>query len=369
MSEAWVWDRLKLNDLIPEAKDILEQELMSVGHAILIARLKPEDQKRVIRVSPQNAYHSSREGLWQHNGGRFALEKDHPEAGAGKYADVKAVSVRELETWIRDHIRFDVAHAAKAVPLVFEQTAARVSEAEAKEGRGQKVVSITFDHSCPDAARTDQERTFGNTAWKKAEKNGEPTCEHAVLGVVVAGKQYGDTFHVCVARDKCRTHWAEVVKAKEKAAKLREGGKGKQAAKVEKKAEESAAAKFTRQQAQLAAERKAWDELEPHIIADAVAQAKAIKALTPQHAKYLLDEEFQFNRDELTKHLGKNWFKTPVAAILVSAVHSFYNTGFDEYVHDVAKPLGLDIKRLEAIRDKHQPKPAAAAAPAKKKAS
>jgi hypothetical protein len=52
--------------------------------------------------------------------------------------------------------------------------------------------------------------------------------------------------------------------------------------------------------------------------------------------------------------------------LLVSGVADFeyngWNTskpGFDTYVDAVAKPFSLDIKRLEAIRDKHQPKPEA----------
>jgi type IV secretory pathway VirJ component len=150
------------------------------------------------------------------------------------------VSVRELKQYIAEHVRLDMQHAAAAAPLEFGETAKRVEEAQAQPGRGKKVVPITFSHYCPDGAKDPNERTYGATSWKKAEnKDGEATCDYAVLGLVVAGEQYGASFKVCIARDRCKTHWREVVEAKEKAAKLREKGETKKAAKVEKKAEAS----------------------------------------------------------------------------------------------------------------------------------
>jgi hypothetical protein len=345
-----VWNRLKLLDLVPEVTELLEHGVIGVEHAEVIAKLKPTEQRRV--AGRQNG------GLFTSD---YALEFDERDTVPSALERLKPVSVRELRQWIARNIRFDIKHAAAAAPLEFGLAAERVEQAQIEPGRGKKVVSITYEHSCPYNATDENERTYGATAWKKAVGKDGPTCEHAVLGVVVAGREYGDTFHVCIARDKCLTHWKENVSAKEKAEKLRAEGKTAKASKVEKTQHEKAEDKWKRQQAERAAREKAWDALEPHIVADAVAQVKTIKALTPQHAKYLLDEEFQFNRDELTKHLGSTWFKKPVTAILVSAVNGFYGIGFDDYVKGIAKPLGLNIKRLEAIRDKHQPKKDAAA--------
>ena len=55
------------------------------------------------------------------------------------------------------------------------------------------------------------------------------------------------------------------------------------------------------------------------------------------------------------EQLGATWFKTPVAAWLVLLVTGTGVRNFDDYVKSVAKPAGLNIKRHEAIRDKHQP--------------
>jgi ParB/RepB/Spo0J family partition protein len=259
MSPAWVWDRLKLNDLVPEAKRILERELMTVGHAILIARLKPADQERVIKPGARNGYPGQRaEGLWEFQGGRSLLEDDEKKP-AGPYDDLKPVSIRELEDWIRDHIRFDVAHAAKAQPLDFENTALQVASAEARPGRGKKVIPITYSYRVADDARDENERTYGSESWKRAD--GElksKICDHSVLGLVVAGERQGDSFHVCVARDKCLVHFGDVVRAKQKAARLREQGKTKAATRTERRAERREEDRHAKEQREHERQGKAW---------------------------------------------------------------------------------------------------------------
>jgi len=50
--------------------------------------------------------------------------------------------------------------------------------------------------------------------------------------------------------------------------------------------------------------------------------------------------------------------KRPFAALLVTAVTSYNEwsaPGFDDYVARVAKPLGLDLKKLTAVRDRYAP--------------
>jgi len=242
MSPQWVWDRMKLNDLVPEAKKILEQDRMTVGHAILIARLKPEDQARAIH--PGSGDYSDRDqgGLWTEDAARFDELDEADGKPAGKYDGLKARSIRELETWINDHIRFDVAHAAKAAPLQFEDLAAKVEQVTAAPGRGRKVIAITFDHFTQPEARDEKERTYGPRSWKRADGTKKttvtdyprrvldsPPCEFAVLGVVAAGERRGEAFDVCIARDKCDVHWKREKGEREKNARLRTSGKSQQA--------------------------------------------------------------------------------------------------------------------------------------------
>ncbi len=47
-TEHYIHTRLKLNDLIPDARKDFAEGLMTIGHALLIARLTPADQKNVV---------------------------------------------------------------------------------------------------------------------------------------------------------------------------------------------------------------------------------------------------------------------------------------------------------------------------------
>jgi ParB family chromosome partitioning protein len=77
MSVGYVWDRLKLNDLIPEAKALLEAERFTVGHAILLSRLKPEDQTRAIDPDGASLFNRSR-GLWAIDGAAGRGRREGP---------------------------------------------------------------------------------------------------------------------------------------------------------------------------------------------------------------------------------------------------------------------------------------------------
>lgn len=250
MSPQWVWDRMKLNDLVPEAKKILEAERMTVGHAILIARLKPADQARVIDPGSDELADRDMGGLWTGEAARLDELDEQDGKRTDPYDGRKARSIRELEAWINDHVRFDVAHAAKAQPLEFETVAAKVEQAAAQPGRGKKVIAITFDHFTQPEARSEDERTYGPKSFKLADgwsrrvpgskksqySDGSgryvdaPTCEHAILGVVVAGDRRGQTLDVCIARDTCDVHWKKERAEREKSAKQRASGKGQQSA-------------------------------------------------------------------------------------------------------------------------------------------
>jgi hypothetical protein len=132
---------------------------------------------------------------------------------------VKLRSVRELKAWIAAHVRFDTA--ADHLPLDLPETAERLREAEAEAA---KVVHITHEgYVQPDVREGG--KVLGPRSWKRADgqpdRFGEPSkpCEHAVLGLVVAGRGRGEAFDVCTAKKKCRVHWAQEMRAAQQAAK------------------------------------------------------------------------------------------------------------------------------------------------------
>lgn len=214
-SPKYVWDRMKLLSLVDEAQELLEADRITAGHAILLARLKPEDQERAL--DPEEG------GLFRNASHELFDPEEDDKALASRLKDEDPLegketrSVRELDGWISTHVRFHVEHAAEAAPMLFGDTKAKVDEAQARPGKGKKVVPITYEYRVPDEARDEAERTYGSESWQRADgQRGSKTCEHSVLGVVAAGARYGQAFEVCVARDRCAVHFADSVRAKQK---------------------------------------------------------------------------------------------------------------------------------------------------------
>lgn len=361
MSAQWVWDRMKLNDLIPEAKRILEAGRMTVGHAILIARLKPADQQRTIDVEDGAEYGGLFEG---EDAKLFEPEGASAGAKADKYAGLKTRSVRELESWIHDHIRFDLKHAGVAQPLQFETAAAEVAAKAAESGRGKKVIAITRDHFTRPEARDEDERTYSGKSWKRAdgtkkttERHGKlvdsPACEHAVRGVVVTGPGQGEQFDVCIARDRCEVHWKAEIAERTKAQKLRAQGKTGAAAQREAKVAEANA----REQRERQAREDRWQVFYP-------ALRKAVTAAVGRQPNKLPRQLFA----ALVKGLGlpANTKAHDLQRALLAHVIARQFTDHAWYGHEPqlvgwAKVLKVDVKACEPQTSREPAKPAAKA--------
>lgn len=244
-SERYVVDRMRLLALIPDLQRLLEAERIGVAHAEILAKLKPEDQARAVAVGDPRTDRGLG-GLWTAAGPTLDFDldagPDDDQIAADPYLGLKVVTTKELEAWIARHVRFDLAHAATTAPLEFSRVQQVVEAAQERPGRGRKIIHITHDHHLADEVKDPSARVYGPRSWKRADgtvasvydygtgkRLDAPTCEHAVSGLVVVGPEYGTAFDVCIARDKCRTHWGDEIRAKEKAAKEAEktGGKKK----------------------------------------------------------------------------------------------------------------------------------------------
>jgi ParB family chromosome partitioning protein len=219
-SAEYVWSRMKLLDLIPAAKKLLESERIQVAHAILIARLKPKDQARVIAAPDGDAYRRH-QGLWEpaHDSALLTHEEQRKsEDSKDPYEGYKVCTVRELEAWIATYVRFDPDHAAKAAPLLFGDVKASI-DAATKAPEPIKVINITHAFHVPPEAK-DGTRTFGPRSWKRADgEAGSRKCDDSVLGVVVVGPEQGQSYHVCTAKDKCKVHWGKEINARARSRK------------------------------------------------------------------------------------------------------------------------------------------------------
>ena len=205
-SVKYVYDRVKLLALTKEAQQLLSAGTITAGHAILLARLSPKDQARCLG-DPKDI---ERGGLLKYE--HTLWDPDHQGRGlSAQDGSVKPVSVRELEAWIDEHVRFD---AAKADPMLFPET---VDTVKAASEQAEKIVPITHEHYIDPEAR--EGRTFGPRSWKRADgKKGSKPCDRSITGVLVVGPGRGEAFKVCVDKDKCAKHWGAEKREREKRA-------------------------------------------------------------------------------------------------------------------------------------------------------
>ena len=223
-SVKYVYDRIKLLELTPKARRLFLSGVLTPGHAILLARLKPKDQDRALELG-EVLHHEQL--LWNPDDG---IRGEREES-------LKAVSVRELDAWIAEHVRFEVAAPD---PMLFPETVQVLEGAD-------KVVPITRSHFIPEAAR--EGRTWGPQSWRRADGlKKSKKCEHAITGVVAVGPGRGEAFKVCTAKEKCAIHWAREIRgrARNAAARAKAGGSpsspeaGMQRRQQQRKADEDA---------------------------------------------------------------------------------------------------------------------------------
>ncbi len=89
-SEAYVYARLRLLHLIPEARQAFYEAKLTVAHAFEMARLQPNDQQRALQECfPQHC-------------SAAAILKDRK---------AESVTVRELRQWIEREIHLDLTNA------------------------------------------------------------------------------------------------------------------------------------------------------------------------------------------------------------------------------------------------------------------
>ena len=349
--KGYVWDRLKLLDLIPDAQQLLHANRLTLPHATLLARLTGDQQARAI--DPNDG------GLFTHEAS-LGFEGDDGEdvdafgAAIDRWAGLKAVSVRELEAWIATHVRFNPHVAAAAAPLDFGPVSERVTEAALAPGRGKKVVSITYDHFVKPEAKSDEgERTYCAASWKRADGRDarSPRCDRSVLGVVVVGPCYGEAFPVCLHKD-CDVHWAEERKAKDHAAQATTDGQAGRTARDDRENQKWKAVQAREERA-----REAWVAAIPALEAATVAAVKKAKPMAlaplltgvaPAVVKLLGPAK---TADDVVRHQA--------LARLLGIIRSEY-WGPREFPK-TAKPYGIDVPAIL----KAAAKPAAAA-PAKK---
>lgn len=338
----YVYDRLALLQLTKEAKKLFLAGGIPTTHAIELARLSADDQARA--MASDRSDNGRIGGLFVPDYGQSELEVDVDPDGEEPR---KPVSLAEFRRWIADHVRFDPTN--KHVPELFPETAATLARAETDD---LKVVKITRDYRLADEARDPKERTYGSQSWKRADGvKAEPddygrgakkaaTCDHSVIGVVVAGPGRGESFPVCVAKTTCKVHWT---KEQKEAAGRREGKQTAAAKPARRPAWEIENERREKENARLWAARS---EIKAHLTA-------AVELLTAdQLAGWLLDDA-RVAPKARTALAGKSLLDVGrwlVQAKVDSAVQ--YEVGMNYHVPPLAKRLGVKLASIVAAKEK-----------------
>lgn len=359
-SVAYVYGRLKLCALTEDARKAFLADRITPGHAVLLARLKPEDQARAL--DPDNR------ALFEEE---YVLFRDDlVEGGAGEVEEperVKVRTVREFQAWIDERVRFDVEAVDQ---MVFPETAEVLEAATEEEA---KVLAITANYQVPPEARAG--KTLCRTSWKRADgEHGSKPCEHSRMGVIVVGPGRGEAFRVCAAKEKCLVHWAKEQKEKARRAKqaVAVGGGRAEDGLMERRRREDERRK--REQQRDEEERARFVKARPAIL-DAFAERvrKAPTNATGLLANIVLDRLRDFG--ESAKPVEKYLPRGTSAEDLLR--HGAFWILHDEIANPWsasrnvparAKAFGIDLKK---ILDEHapvaKPKPEGSAKPGRPK--
>jgi ParB family chromosome partitioning protein len=218
-SPAYVNGRLRLIQLIPEAKQAFYEDKLTVAHAFEIARLQPNDQRRAL----QECFPQYRNAA--------AILKDKK---------AEATTVRELRAWIEREIHLDLTNApfdpqdetllpkagacarcpkrTGGNPLLFPEVRQK-SICTDRECYRAKVEALVQIHVKPLEERGEKPlRVSQAPTWqanghakdvlfegqyRKAKAKGE--CPNTKAAVLIDGKGAGSIFYLCQT-EKCDVH-------------------------------------------------------------------------------------------------------------------------------------------------------------------
>ena len=218
-SEAYVYARLRLLHLIPEARQAFYEAKLTVAHAFEMARLQPNDQQRALQ-----------ECFPQHRSAAAILKDRKAEA----------VTVRELRQWIEREIHLDLTNApfdsqdeallpsagacarcpkrTGSNPLLFPEVRQKSmctdrecyrAKVEALvqirvkplEEKGEKPLRVSQAPSWQANGRARDVLVEGQ--FLRAKSKGE--CPNTKPAVLIDGKDAGAIFHIC-RDEKCPVH-------------------------------------------------------------------------------------------------------------------------------------------------------------------
>jgi len=175
MSRKAVREKLSLRRLVPQVANLVTTGVLPLDYALLIARAPTERQDQALDMA-------------------FLPLVGKDERFQRSYLRPR----RELEDWLRDHIRLNPKSEDAAVFL--PELAEQVRTAET-ERRATVLALSTLRHHIDKS----EPQPILAQSWRRAE--GKERCRLAQPGVIVLGDGQGTLIHVCIAKKDCPKHW------------------------------------------------------------------------------------------------------------------------------------------------------------------
>lgn len=213
-----IYQRLKLIDLIPEAKEAFLDEKITAGHAILIARLQPRDQKTILKecleewrglMSVRNlAEHIDSEIHLDLNSASFSKKDPDLVPSAGPcttcpkrtgFTPMLFPDIKKKDT-CTDPVCFKEKVQAFIDGWLKTETPRETQRLRLTRNYDGRKKRLSDDFNFKDPIPSNLYEEIGQ---KKNEK-----CEYAQEGIVVEGHGTGTVLHVCI-EPTCKIHRAK----------------------------------------------------------------------------------------------------------------------------------------------------------------
>lgn len=346
-SEKYVHDRRKLLDLSTDLRGVFLAREITAGHAIILARIPADKQELCLRTA------------------LFVPERTLFDPEADKDDDTtpepqKLISVRELQAWVDEHVRFD---RKQADPMLYPETAKVLDEATEQDA---KVLPITYEYQVQDTVR-DGSRIFGPRSWVRADgRHDSKACESSEMGLVVSGPRRGETFKVCRDKKTCLVHYGREIRDRAKREKAAAGGNPAKPSKIDRREAQREA-----EEAQREEERQRWAKASPAL---SQAIADRVKTMSTKADGFLADLLIDRIKGLSWSHRNKSANEVPRGTTAEDAIrHMAFILLRDEANNEYhgprdfpkrAKALGIDLaKILKAHAHAQAPAAPAAAKP------
>ncbi len=214
-SESYIYQRLKLLELIPEAQKQLAEDKITAGHAILIARLQPDQQKDVLEAIEEDRWddrimsvrevadYVERNIHLDLNSASFSKKDPDlvPSAGACTTCPKRTGFAPQLFPDIKKKDTCtdpDCFHAKVAVFI-----ASWIEKKSQDSDQPPLRLSRNYDGRIKNVPE-DPKKPVPSNLWTQIE-NKKEACPSARDGIVVDGHGQGHVMTVC-ADPKCKSH-------------------------------------------------------------------------------------------------------------------------------------------------------------------